>query len=215
MRKNINKKGFLSICMIFVFIFIMSSNSFATTATCGSYPNDIVPVQQPSGSNWCWAACCEMAGKFYLHYKKPTDSSATTQRDVVYYTFGNYNTSNAGTAQQTADGYMYVGHSKAPYTPVFTTTVTSASNFSFSTMKGFVNLHKPTLAGLRIYNWPSGTYISGHMVVVDGYNDTNSQIRFINPADASYTWIDYTSFKNGFYYFGYSAKFDSSGVYVN
>jgi hypothetical protein len=212
--RSLRKKTLISIITTITMLVFACNTVFATSQTIsamdGATIYSVVPVVQPSGKNWCWAACDEMSGKFYYRYKT-TNISSRTQSDVVYFTFGDYN-DHTGTAQQAAAGYMYVGYSTPPYNPVFSTAVAGASAFEYSSMKGFVNLNKPTIGGLLLTL--NGNPAGGHMVVVDGYDDTGSQIRIINPWTGSYQWVSFSSFKTGFNLSGYIGKLNE-GVYVS
>lgn len=173
-------------------------------------PYTITPVQQQE-TWWCWAACSEMTGKFYYKYKTQKDSSKT-QRDAVYYVFGNYNNQGA-TLSQTALAEQYVGLSTFPYTPIFTTGSTTSS-YSYSTIKSHINLNKPLIAGLK-----QTDANSGHMVVLRGYEDKSSffdtdDVEYIDPWDKSVHWISYTSFSTGFNIQGVTMKYQSN-VFIN
>ena len=73
-----------TVSLILVFIVLFNMNGLRSNAAVNSYYYvSVTPVQQLQ-SNWCWAACAQMAGRS----KYP--SSTRTQIHVVNHIYGTY-----------------------------------------------------------------------------------------------------------------------------
>lgn len=214
-RKKITLRA---ISISLVLILMSTASVFASSAWIGytetSFPytlHMIARVEQAK-DNWCWAACAEMAGKFY--YEKQTgNTSGRNQAAVVYNTFGDYRDSR-GTSTQTANGYMYVGYSYPYIGPPFSTFYAAASDeLSYSDIRTDVYADKPKILG---FSYTGG---GGHMVVLTGFNDNGAEISddeiwLIDPSnDANKEntfWVDYEDFVSRFSYYGFAVQWSAT-----
>ena len=86
---------------LLITVFISSATVYAGTLGVNSV------IQQKS--NWCWAACAEIVGK----YENPT--SNRTQSDAVNYIKGSSSINSTGTSGETAKAAKYISCSVADY----------------------------------------------------------------------------------------------------
>lgn len=218
------KKKLISVVVIVISVLLLNvCNVFALPVTVGFVDsNDVLHMfytAQQEKSNWCWAAASKMVGDFYANAMLGTPTSAIhTQTEIVTHEFGSPINQSANVSQ-IADACSFAGI-KIPYSLVYTTSYASSSVFSYDLFKGFVNLHKPTIACMVIFN--DSTFMGGHVLVVTGYDDSDDSIYLAEPANGSYFgYVTYTAFTSGFYYNGYTGYFatrdghNSNGVYIN
>lgn len=177
----------------------MSTQIFVAQKTLDS----ITPVVQTQ-PNRCWAASDEMVGKYYYKFKRG-DTSTVTQADVATYIFGSP-IDQGGSPDKTRRGLLYAGRTVVPYIPYFTADTTTPVNFEYASIQTFINTGRPVITAI-LYPVDGAAY--GHALVVDGYNDTNNQIRCIDPYDGTRFWVNFADFESEFPFRGYTARFGS------
>ena len=179
------KKSKPIISLILVVILLFNLSPLQTHATNIIYMVSVTPVQQAK-SNWCWAACSEMAGKTMY------SSSSRTQYSVVDHIYG-YAPNLMGTLGDVVEGSKYVAY----YTRSF---ASSFSAWMFSSLENHISQGKPVTVGLGYYS--NGQRIGGHMVVITGTahveDSTGSYwfIYYIDPDDGSGYSKSYSTFCN-------------------
>ena len=115
-----------------------------------------VPAVQKAYSNWCWAACAEMAGKNIYH------NSWYDQYSVVAMIKGSGNPNVGANAYETASGCTIVANSIKNFT-VYNNT------FSQSQIQNYINSGYALAA---ITGNPYGT-LSLHDIIIYGYETKN------------------------------------------
>ena len=131
-------------------------------------------------SNWCWAACALMAGR----YKVP--STMVNQNSIVQYIKGSSTNNDPGSIYETESATEYVTNN--------TYTLSSTVIFfplSFAQIKTSISNLYPVIALVR----GSGT---GHYYVIRGYDEAYStqEVYLIDPRDGEHitvSWSDFTS----------------------
>ena len=149
----INKRAMLKILCVLsltiVLFFVNTIGAFAETKSL-----NITRQQQATGkTNWCWAACSEMIGKYYY-------SSSRTQTSVVSYIKGSHLPNDIGTAPEIVSGIAYVAYNTV-----------SASWGAVRTFTQHTTLLNAGKALTDRIQWSNGT---GHYVVVKGFASTNT-----------------------------------------
>ncbi|MGN0601162.1 MAG: papain-like cysteine protease family protein [Oscillospiraceae bacterium] len=199
------KKKIISI-LICICLTITYSPSFniITNATV-QYDGVNVNVVKQAKSQWCWAACAEMAGKNVY------PSSKRTQYTVVKYIKGSSSNSYpnvTGTIANSATGSQYVAYNRKTFK-------STASKWSFSKIVSSMRKGYAVEAGAGYYS--NGKRNGGHVVVISGtqFVDNSSgtfyYIDYIDPWDGSFHHCTYSSFCNGTYN---SRKYDQT-IYVS
>ena len=137
-----------------------------------------VPFYKQEKSNWCWAACARMVGKYYV------PSSTKTQTQIVVEVKGSA-LNEAGTLGEIAQATSYV-------TNYGLTGDISFSTMSFNVVKSYINGNDPIQALVR-----GGG--SGHYYVIYGYNVSSgtNYLYLINPGDGHGKYVSYSDFKAG------------------
>lgn len=174
------KKSLLSIFLLAIFLFSMTTVAFAE-----NWYYVGVPVIRQQKTQWCWAASGEMAGKAV------NPSSTRTQSDGVYYVTGGYenypNTSNAAASVAT-----YVSkNQKRFYVDRGTWTINSIRSEIMDRQSPLI-----TLGGYYDYY---GNRNGGHFVVIDAVYEYSNTLRYVDPWDATTHWCSYQAFKDGSY----------------
>lgn len=159
---------------------------------------NIIGVRQ-NRSNWCWAACAEMAGKTAF------SASQRTQDDVVNFLMGteeNPTPNEPGFADEVASGANYVAHFQKTF--VSEESALDFSEITYSLAKGYA-----IPAGYVFYN-SSGEPRGGHMVTiymtqfVDFGGTSEYRITYYDPWDGTSHTCAFEDFCDGTY---------TSGIY--
>jgi glucan-binding YG repeat protein len=124
----------------------------------------LIQRQAQEKSNWCWAACSAMVGKYYTN-------SSITQSDIVKFIKGDtYNRS--GQPEEIVDAIRYA--SKNTKNPKF---ISEYLNYSEVVEK--IDENHPFVIGVR--RDINGYKIGGHAIVCAGYDKLHSTVRIIDP----------------------------------
>lgn len=138
-----------------------------------------VPQITQLNSNWCWAACALMTGKFL--YPNTMQSQAST----VAYIKGSSSNNDPGSIFETADAVFYVTNG----TYYYVTTLLIPLNFN--QIKTSINNSYPVIALVR----NSG---SGHYYVIRGYDTyPSNMVHLIDPWTGNPVSVNWNNFVNG------------------
>lgn len=177
------KKKRLYVCIILA-VFLVA---LCASANASSLELSVTPQAQQY-SNWCWAASSVMSGKYRYNYITG-GTSYITQSNVSVYIHGDYSNSTA-TLAETASAMAYVAYNNSNCQTAY-----SESTYAYSTIRGFINLHKPVLARVAP-NWVN------HLWVIIGYSDdttptsNDAYVRYIDPDGGTTYNRDWYSFTN-------------------
>ena len=187
------KKSKVCFSLILVWVLIIQLCPLKTYATNIIYMISITPVQQ-AYSNWCWAACAQMAGKTMY------SSSGRTQYSVVNYLYGDsmeQYPNVQGTLNDSTEGSKYVTY----YNRGFASTT---SAWGFTSIENHMAQNKPIQAGIGGY---FGTVrMTGHMVIIYGTahveDSTGSYwfVAYIDPDDGQNHYTSFSTFCQDGYY---------------
>lgn len=168
------KKPLVSLILTLLLISLFSSSALAYTKTCN------IPRVTQAKSNWCWAACDEMDGKWAYY-----DTSTRTQWDVVWHVKGwpwDPYPNEPGNIYETEDGAEYVTYDNKAF-------FNNWSPFSLAAIRDRIGLQpgKPFIALIS----------SGHMVVVNGADYTLDRVGYVDPLNGTMYWVNYSDFCSG------------------
>ena len=157
----------------FITIVCCTATSHAATWLSVSY------IQQEN-TLWCWAACAQIAGKYY------NSSSTVSQTQIVIHVKGS-NVNETGTISDEVDAATFA-------TNYNTSFVGKYNAYSFSALKGFINSGWIVIP--MVYKASTN---SGHFYVIYGYNETSSgsYLYLVDPATGTGKYTSYSSFLNG------------------
>ena len=182
------KKRLLSVLMILVLI--IAVYPVKSSATQQVYTVSVTPVQQFQ-SNWCWAACAEMAGKS----KYP--SSSRGQLQVVNHLFGTYDNpypNVEGSLQNSATGSTYVTYNNYSYSYTYST-------WTFSQIATSIQQGNAVQTALGYYT--SAGRNGGHMILIYEIHLSYNMVSFIDPGDGLSHTCGFSSLQNGSYNGGF------------
>lgn len=175
-----NMKNVLKIIGLLV---AFSSMMPISSASAASQTLGITKVSQAK-SEWCWAACSEMVGKWGT-------SSLLNQWDVVFSIKGslvNPYPNVQGSISDMAQGCRYVS--------LGTTFNYSNGALGPGDIKDQIFTYtRPFIAGINYYL--NGQKTGGHAVVIKGYNDYTININYYDPGTGIDEWASYSSFIYG------------------
>ena len=157
---NLKRKitGVISVALICV---------FSVTIVCNAMLFTVSSVTQEN-TNWCWAACSEVVGRF--------NGGNVSQSTIVRYIFGSSTINSAATASQTAKAATYASDNVE---------WTNTGVLSETEAHERVNVKfQMYIIGMR-----SNTSNSGHMYVVHGLDGT--QLRIYNTLNGRSQWVLY------------------------
>lgn len=150
-----------------------------------------VTVYQQENTNWCWAACAKMVGKYY-------SGTAISQSNIVKYIKGVV-VNEMATVTQTKNAATYASSGWKTFS------IMSSGSVSFSTIQTKINAGKLMISACGVYS--GGTRIGGHMMVLNGWNSGNANyVYFVNPQDGYSYARTYSAFINGMTIQGYTLK---------
>jgi hypothetical protein len=129
------------------------------------------PTIAQEQSQWCWAA----ASKSVIKYYKGTNPSQCT---VV-----NWGKGSSTCANQPGEFGAHVGN--ALYYGGLSDIGWVYGQVSYQSLKNEIIVNRPAM--IR-WGWNSTGGQTGHMVLVRGYNDTNSQVYLMNPDGGVVSW---------------------------
>ena len=191
------KKRILLVGITILVAFCLSFSAYADRSY--SYSISVTPVVQ-SNSNWCWAACAEMAGKVLY------PSTGRTQSDAYCYIYHSLTGNASASIEDSANATEYVTHFNSTLTGVYYT-------LSFSTIKTHIQNGNPIQAAAGYYI--GSTRCGGHVVVIKGVYfasaTSTKYIQYVDPANGNTYSCTYTAFCNGSYN---GRKYDQT-VFVN
>lgn len=172
------KRGIAFFLVCALFVSCLSTLCLANTL-------GIKKVKQAK-TNWCWAACAEMASNW------ENNASGRTQWNIVRHVKGSTSTpypNEGGTPSETEEGAEYGTKFLADYK-----SQTMACSLSF--IKNILSKYgNPVCAGCGYYK--NGKRNGGHMLVIHGYDDA-SKILVCDPATGKSQWVSYSYFLNGY-----------------
>lgn len=175
-----------------------------TFATVQTESANITEVKQAK-SNWCWAACAEMAGTSVY------PSSNRDQYDVVRHVKGKNSDpypDKPGSIRDSANGSKYVAYNNTDFT-------SKNSKWNFSQIATSLSHGNPVQAGAGYYDGSKRT--GGHVVVIymsqfiDGASGTETYIDYLDPWDGASHHCSLDAFSDGSYN---GRKYDQT-IYVS
>jgi len=150
-----------------------------------------VTIVTQSKSNWCWAACAEMIGKYY----KPS-WNFRNQSSIVKYVKGS-TINQSGSLYESAKGTKYCAYNKKSFSYIGVSQYTGI--WTWDRIRTEVDNGNPLQACAGYYN--NGQRNGGHIVVIYGWLLNNSNdtyyIRYIDPWDGTQKLCLYSQFVNG------------------
>lgn len=194
-------KSVLSSFLALVMIFTLSCPAYATIQTESVSVTAVIQAK----SNWCWAACAQMAGRAMY----PT--STRTQYSVVYYlkhTSSENYPNVPGSISDSAIGSGYVTYNNVTFN-------STASAWNFSQIATSLSNGYPVQAGAGYYS--GGIRTGGHVVVIyttqfiDVTGTFEYYIDYLDPWDGSRNHCTFASFSNG----SYNSRIYDQTIYVN
>lgn len=168
------KRRLLTVPIIVILFMSFSVSVFAASKLLG-----VSEIDQ-NKTNWCWAACSEMIGKYY------NGGSNRDQYDIVKKIKGNTN-NQPGTVSDICAAIKYVSNDSVTFTGQY-------SALSFSSCRNEIDGSDPFIVWLQGKNGAIG-----HVVIASGYKTGNTNYLYIlDPSpnnDGQY--ISYTGLING------------------
>lgn len=164
---------------------------FETTNQPAYYPQ-VVQAE----TNWCWAACAEMAGKNVY------PASSRTQASVVEYVFGTQ-VNETGSRIQGAQGSQYVADNRKSFSYV-------DARWSYSQIVEAINKGYVVQASVGYYDETGTRRLGGHRLIIYA-TSFGSTLSYYDPGDGTTDTCTYSEFCYGGY--ASNAKFDGV-VYV-
>ena len=153
-----------------------------------------VPTVKQAKSNWCWAACAEMAGK------NVTPSSTRTQYDVVTYIKGEGYPNSFGSLSDCASGARYVSLNAKTY---YTTGVMSYNSINSMVRNGYA-----MIIVCRNSNGAHALLVYG-TILSDTSGGTKTYLNFVDPWYGGRYQIEYQDIIST----GYQGKVYDSTAY--
>jgi hypothetical protein len=138
------------------------------------------PIIVQEKSNWCWVA----AGKSLASYHAGSNPTQCTA--YKWAKGGSTCPNNTGTL-----GNVYSILVTAGLTNPGTVSATSRT---YADLQSDLNVYRPAVAR---WGWDSTGGVTGHMVVIRGYNTSGSTVSYMNPLLSSYQSSTYTWMKAG------------------
>lgn len=155
-----------------------SEGNILSTRATGNYKFLSVTKYAQEKSNWCWAACAKMLGKYYT-------GVAMSQSDIVTYVQGSSSGNNLATGNDTKKALTYATSRVVTFTGVQ----------SYSAIENRIYVgEKPFCINVIKSNG------IGHLHVVNGINGlpASEQINLIDPSPNNGSkWYQYTALVNG------------------
>ncbi len=153
--------------------------SLSITALAASTTLGVSEIDQ-NKTNWCWAACSEMIGKYY------NNTSNRDQYDIVEEIKGNTN-NQTGTSSDICSAINYASVNSVTFQ-------TSESALSFSSCQTEINNSDPFVVWLQGKNGSVS-----HVVVAAGYKTgSTNYLYIIDPSpNVSAQYFSYTQLVNG------------------
>lgn len=157
---------------IFTTLSLLMLLVFSTTLVCSAATLIISTVRQER-SNWCWAACSEMVGKWKYGNRSQTQIVTHIKGSAV---------NEPASSSETARAATYASNNNASFT--------SGGRLSLNTVTSMINnRNNPLIAGC------SGSGV-GHMLVVHGVSGNDFFI--CDPATGRSSWVNYSVFSNSY-----------------
>lgn len=175
-------KKLLNTLLIFLFISSLSVTALAENIYYASNPN----IVQQAKTQWCWAACAEMAAKSIY---PATDRN---QWNGVAWVKGSSSINQPATSSECRNAANYICYNKANFNVQYFVWDMS------SIRRDIMTYHKP-LIFLAGYYDNYGNRNGGHFVVGDAVYETTNMFRYRDPWDATTHWVKYQAFCNGSY----------------
>lgn len=149
-------------------------------------------ISQERG-HWCWASAAQQSGYWWANYNEPLSSRPVSQSEIVRHVKGSVVNLPANNAYEVAKAAKCAAYNHSKAKPV----ATESYNFSFNTIKGFVDQGKPIICNQ--YSILNGT---GHSLLISGYEDTSSvkNVIYVDPTDGKRYEISYDKFVSGWQY---------------
>lgn len=157
--------------------------------TTQSYMVSVTPVKQAK-SNWCWAACAEMAGKQF------NPKSTKSQTDVVRKFYGNSLPNQLGSLGDVCCGATYVGSDGSEvdgiyvlYDPMSFQALCYSLQHNEAVIGVFDNSKTGVMHAMVLY----GTQF------IDDASGSQQKVNFINPSDGLRYTYKYSDLRSGAY----------------
>jgi len=177
-------------CAFFIsFVSLAALVPDQTKALTGNKTLDVKQIKQEK-SNWCWAACSEMAGRYICGYPF-LGIGYRSQSDIVKYVKGS-TADLPGSLADSAKGSKYA--SKDKYTYYYESKV-----WSWSDLRGEIDNNRTVQLGAGYYE--NQIRRGGHMVILTGWTFNSSSNRYYiyynDPWDGTQQFCEYSAFLDG------------------
>lgn len=164
--------------------------TYAPTASAVIYEKSLsVPIKTQQYSNWCWAGCAEMVGKYI------NPGASRSQSAIVSYVKG-HPINEGANVNETASASRYASHEKKYFSSQFTL---GGTNWSYSTIRSRIDANTPVIMLAGRYS--GATRIGGHFVVCYGYTQNTiynyNLIRYQDPSNGTKYVCEFAAFKDG------------------
>lgn len=204
LKSRLSKRFFAFFCSLILGFFSFGAFlSPETQALTAHKKIDIVTVKQVK-TNWCWAACSEMFGR-YVAGMPFLGIGYRTKEDIVKYIYGEALDKTA-TPEQTSSAMQYAARNKVGVGyHLFAS--------SWSKIRNEIDADRIMLLAAGYYIGSSRN--GGHMVVCTGYtlntSTDKSYLYYVDPADGTEYFCEYQAFCDGsfngrkydqYYYYG-------------
>lgn len=189
-------KRFLAAILSVLLVFTVPLSAYAIDEAV-----DVTIVEQ-AATNWCWAACAEMAG--VVEYP----STDRDQWDVVKELKGNFIShypNESGSIQESAEGSEYITYDTVNFT-------SEETIWTFSEIVEMLRDGHVLQAGAGYYD-SNGNRNGGHVVVIHLITTRTGEdcVQYVDPWDGTRRLVTYAAFCNGSYN---GRRFDQV-IYVN
>ena len=178
---------FLSFCLIFSSASMFSIKTQALAALTGNNELDVVASIQEK-SNWCWAACAQMAGRYI------SGGGIRSQSAIVEYIKGHTN-DVPSTIDETAQAATYASFGRETFSYTW-------SAFTWTRIRNEIDNNRTVLLAAGYYN-DNNVRTGGHMVIGIGWTMNTSTdtyyISYIDPWDGKEYFCTYNDFCDGFF----------------
>ena len=186
MNRKRNRLISFMVSFIISFAFVGAiSNEVIRASADATYSVSVTPVIQ-SKTNWCWAACAEMAASVV------SPSSYYYQYSIVKYIYGSP-INATGSITQSASGSEYACNHIKSFTGVYST-------LSFTDICLELYFGCPVQAAAGYYN--GGVRNGGHVVIIIeaiAISGGSQFIKYIDPANGYIYTCTYSQFCDGSY----------------
>ena len=189
-RNHLIKQVIALFCASFIMIVSLADLSPYQTQALTTNNFLKVDIIKQEKTNWCWAACAEMAGRYICGYPF-LGIGYRNQSNIVKHVKGS--TDNlSGSLSDSVKGSTYAAKDTKKFSYTSTT-------WSWSKLRQEVNDKKIVQLGAGYYQ--NGVRNGGHVVVLSGWSLNTSfdkyYIYYCDPWDGTETYCEYDAFLDG------------------